>query len=95
MTSDYTPEVIIYPFHGRVPDMNDLYHARCTLHPRFTPCGTLTEIGREVEQHLEIHKDALPTEPTLDSWFRKIGTQLSNEDYEEGIRLLAAVRRNG
>lgn len=55
MTTDYEPEVIIYPFHGRYPDTEDLYHARCSKHPKFAPCDTLTRVGEFVDLHLLVH----------------------------------------
>lgn len=93
MTSDYEPEIIIYPFHGRIHAMADLYHARCAKHEMFTPCGTLSEIGEKVEEHMLLHISVHTLPDALGDWFRRVGTQMSNDDYEEGIRLLHEIRK--
>lgn len=53
--SDYEPDIIIYPFHRRLPGMDNLYHTRCSKHPSFTLCGSLVPIEAAVEEHLKKH----------------------------------------
>lgn len=56
------------------------------------------EYAPTVEEAREAYTDAMcdTTDPTavapneLDDWFRKIGTQLSDEDYERGMALITA-----
>lgn len=57
--SDYEPDIIIYPFHGSMPDMDDLYHVRCSKHPGFAGCFTLAQAGEEVQRHMRAHADLL------------------------------------
>jgi hypothetical protein len=54
-TDTYEPDIIIYPFHAPMPDMDDLYHVRCSKHPGFYGCYTLEEAGAYVQEHLRMH----------------------------------------
>jgi len=54
-TSDYEPDIIIYPFHGTMPGMPDLYHVRCSRHPEFAGCFELAQAGDEVQHHMREH----------------------------------------